>query len=51
MLEGSIAKGYIDAKTLSICLMCLRDLQTQFNRPEIKADVVVENTNFWVFDL
>ena len=47
--EGCIVEGYVAEEALSFCSMYLRDVQTQFNRPERNEDVVIEKTKFWMF--
>ncbi|XP_024023057.1 uncharacterized protein LOC112092090 [Morus notabilis] len=36
--EGSIAEGYTISEVLTYCSMYMRDIETQFNRPERNAD-------------
>ena len=36
--EGSIAEGYTISEALTYCSMYIRDIETQFNRPERNAD-------------
>ena len=48
--EGCIAEGYVAEEALSFCSRYLRDVQTQFNRPDRNEDAIVEKRKLWVFE-